>query len=88
MPPSNHSIAVYLVYSFSCHLQRRQFDIPDHGGKKSTACRNSTTEYVPIRKRGEKGAKAKKVGVTLLYLHFSFFTYLHYIYTCKYTVNM
>ena len=88
MPPSNHSIDVYLVYSFLCHLQRRQFDIPDHGGKKSTACRSSTTEYVPIRKRGDKGAKAKKVGVTLLYLHFSFFTYLHYIYTCKYTVNM
>ena len=71
MPPSNHSIAVYLVYrySFFCHLQRRQFDMPDHGGKKSTACRNSTTEYVPIRKRGEKGAKAKKVADILLHIN-------------------
>ena len=55
-------------FFFLCHLQRRQFDMPDHGGKKSTACRSSASEYVPIRKRGEKGAKAKKVGDILFHI--------------------
>lgn len=79
MPLSNHNIDVYLVYSFFCHLQRRQFDIPDHGGKKSTACRNSTTEYVPIRKRGDKGAKAKKVADILLHIHICITTFFHVV---------